>query len=61
VLVSEWDTKDAIGAYHRSAQFPSYQFNLHGLLARLSETRLCSVTDAMRPVQSAAPDPRDAD
>ena len=61
VLVSEWDTYDAMAAYHRSEQFARYQFELHGLLARASEMTVYSVTDAVRPVPSGPPDPRDAD
>jgi quinol monooxygenase YgiN len=61
VLVSEWDTHDAMAAYHRSEQFARYQFELHGLLARASEMTIYSVTDELRPVPSGPPDPRDAD
>jgi quinol monooxygenase YgiN len=61
VLVSEWDTYDAMAAYHRSEQFARYQFELGGLLARPSEMTIYSVTDTVRPVSSGPPDPRDAD
>ena len=61
VLVSEWDTHDAMAAYHRSQQFARYQFQLHGLVTRASEMTVYSVTDAVRPVPSGPPDPRDAD
>jgi quinol monooxygenase YgiN len=61
VLVSEWDTHDAMTAYHRSELFARYQFELQGLLARPSEMSVYSVTDALRPVPSGPPDPRDAD
>lgn len=61
VLVSEWDSQDAMAAYHRSAQFARYQFELDGLLARPSEMTIYSVSDAVRPVPSAPLDPRDAD
>ena len=37
VLLSEWDTHDAMDAYHRSEQFARSQFELSGLVARPSE------------------------
>jgi quinol monooxygenase YgiN len=61
VLVSEWETHDAMDAYHRSQQFARYQFELSGLLARPSEMTVYSVSDAVRPVPSGPLDPRDAD
>jgi len=61
VLVSEWETHDAMDAYHRSDRFARYQFELSGLLARPSEMTVYSVTDAVRPVPSGPLDPRDAD
>jgi quinol monooxygenase YgiN len=61
VLVSEWDTQDAMDAYHRSEHFARYQFELNGLLARPSEMTIYSVTAEVRPVPSGPPDPRDAD
>jgi quinol monooxygenase YgiN len=61
VLVSEWDTRDAMDAHYRSDAFARYQFELGGLLARPSEMTVYSVTDAVRPVPSGQLDPRDAD
>jgi quinol monooxygenase YgiN len=61
VLLSEWDTQDAMAAYHRSEQFARYQFELNGLLARPSEMTIYSVTDELRPIPSGPLDPRDAD
>jgi quinol monooxygenase YgiN len=61
VLLSEWETHDAMAAYHRSEQFARYQHELSGLLARPSEMTVYSVTDAVRPVPSGPLDPRDAD
>jgi quinol monooxygenase YgiN len=61
VLVSEWDSHDAMDAYHRSEQFARYQFELGGLLARPSEMIVYSAMDAVRPVPSGPLDPRDAD
>ena len=61
VLVSEWDTRDAMEAYYRSEHFAGYQFELSGLLARPSEMTVYSVTDTLRPVAGGLLDPRDAD
>jgi quinol monooxygenase YgiN len=61
VLLSEWETQDAMDAYHRSEAFARYQFDLNGLLARPSEMTIYSVTNAVRPLPSGPPDPRDAD
>lgn len=60
VLISEWDSHDALVAYHRSERFAAYQLDLHGLLARPSEMTIYSVIDELRPVPSGPPDPRDA-
>jgi quinol monooxygenase YgiN len=61
VLVSEWDSEEAVDAYHRSDTFARYQFDLDGLLARPSEMTIYTVADAVRPVASGPPDPRQAD
>ena len=61
VLVSEWETHDAMDAYHRSDAFARYQLDLNGLLARPSEMTVYSIRDAVRPIPSGPPDPRDAD
>lgn len=61
VLVSEWESDDAMAAFHRSEPFERYQYELHGLLARPSEMTLYSVDEVTRPVPSAPLDPRDAD
>jgi quinol monooxygenase YgiN len=61
VLLSEWDTYDAMSAYHHSEQFAQYQFDLSGLLARPSDMTIFSVTRSVHPVPSGPPDPRDAD
>jgi quinol monooxygenase YgiN len=61
VLVSEWESDDALAAYHRSEPFARYQYELHGLLARPSEMTIYSVDEVTRPVASAPLDPRDAD
>jgi quinol monooxygenase YgiN len=61
VLLSEWETHEAMEAYYRSGVFARYQFDLNGLLARPSEMTVYSVADTVRPVASGPPDPRDAD
>ena len=61
VLISEWETHDAMDAYHRSDAFARYQFDLNGLLARPSEMIIYSVEESVRPVASGPLDPRDAD
>ena len=61
VLVSEWDSYEAMASYHRSEEFARYQFELDGLLARPSEMTIYSVSEIVRPVPSGPLDPRDAD
>jgi len=61
VLLSEWETHDAMDAYHRSDYFARYQFELSGLLARPSEMTIYSATHTLKPVPSGPLDPRDAD
>jgi quinol monooxygenase YgiN len=60
VLVSEWESYDAMAAYHRSDSFATYQLDLQGLLARPSEMTIYSVAGTVHPVPSGPPDPRDA-
>jgi quinol monooxygenase YgiN len=61
VLVSEWESDDAMAAYHRSDVFARYQYDLNGLLARPSEMTIFSVADVIKPVPSGPLDPRQAD
>jgi quinol monooxygenase YgiN len=61
VLVSEWETEDALDAHYRSTAFSEFQFALDGLLARPSELTVYSTEGAVRPVDSRPMDPRDAD
>lgn len=61
VLVSEWDSYEAMASYHRSEEFARYQFELDGLIARPSEMTIYSVSDTVRPVPSGPLDPRDPD
>jgi quinol monooxygenase YgiN len=61
VLVSEWDTQDALDAHYRSEAFANFQRGLHGLLARPSEMTVYSAEGAVRPLNTRPMDPRDAD
>lgn len=61
VLVSEWDSGDALDAHYRSTAFSEFQFGLDGLLARPSELTVYSTEGSARPVDSRPMDPRDAD
>jgi quinol monooxygenase YgiN len=61
VLVSEWDSQEALDAHYRSAAFASFQGDLHGLLARSSEMTIYSVSERVRPQNVRPMDPRDAD
>lgn len=61
VLVSEWDSQEALDAHYHSEEFADFQFGLDGLLARPSELTVYSVQDAVRPQDTRPMDPRDAD
>jgi len=61
VLVSEWESADALDVHYRSEAFAEFQFGLDGLLARPSEMTLYSGDGAVRPLDSRPMDPRDAD
>ena len=61
VLVSEWESQDALDAHYRSREFADLQFGLDGLLASPSESTIYSSATAVRPVNSRPMDPRDAD
>ena len=61
VLISEWDSGEALDAHYRSDAFAEFQSGLDGLLARPSELTVYSVDDAVRPLSSRPMDPRDAD
>ena len=43
VLLSEWDSKEALDTHYRSEEFADFQFGLDGLLARPSEMTVYSV------------------
>jgi quinol monooxygenase YgiN len=61
VLISQWEDEAALDAHFASPDFASFQFSLHGLLARDSEMTVYSVAGSSRPLASAPMDPRDAD
>jgi quinol monooxygenase YgiN len=61
VLVSEWESQAALDAHFASQAFANFQFGLDGLLARRSEMTVYAVSGAVRPIDAAPMDPRDAD
>ena len=61
VLVSEWDSQEALDAHYRSEEFADFRFGLDGLLARPSELTVYSGQGAVRPLNTQPTDPRDAD
>ena len=61
VLVSEWETQEAMEAYHRSDAFARYQFEVADLLARPSEMTVYTVTHVVKPIAGGPLDPRRAD
>jgi quinol monooxygenase YgiN len=61
VLLSEWESVDALDAHYRTREFSDFQFGLEGLLARPSTLTVHSSEAAMRPLNARPMDPRDAD
>jgi quinol monooxygenase YgiN len=61
VLVSEWETQEALDAHYRSHAFADFLLVLDGLLARPSESTVYSAEGAVRPLNTRPMDPRDAD
>jgi quinol monooxygenase YgiN len=61
LLVSEWDSHEALDAHYRSNAFAEFQFSLEGLLARPSELTIYPAEGAVRPLDTRPMDPRDAD
>jgi quinol monooxygenase YgiN len=61
VLVSEWESQQALDAHYRSQAFADFQFSLEGLLARPSELTVYSAEATVRPSNARPMDPRDAD
>jgi quinol monooxygenase YgiN len=61
VLVSEWETQEALDAHYSSEAFAEFQLGLDGLLARPSESTVHSAEGSVRPLDTRPMDPRDAD
>jgi quinol monooxygenase YgiN len=61
LVVSEWETQEALDAHYRSEAFADFQLGLDGLLARPSESTVHSVQASVRPLDTRPMDPRDAD
>jgi quinol monooxygenase YgiN len=61
VLFSVWESQEALDAHYRSEAFAEFQFSLDGLLARPSELTVYPLESAVRPTDTRAMDPRDAD
>lgn len=61
MLVSEWESEEALDAHYRSKEFADFQFALDGLLARPSELTVYATEAAARPMNTRPMDPRDAD
>jgi quinol monooxygenase YgiN len=61
VLLSEWESQDALDAHYRTKAFASFQLGLDGLLARPSQLTVYPADGAVRPLNTRPMDPRDAD
>lgn len=61
LLVSEWDSQDALDDHYNSEAFADFQLDLEGLLARPSQLTVYPAEAAVRPLSSRPMDPRDAD
>ncbi|HWF53469.1 MAG TPA: antibiotic biosynthesis monooxygenase [Solirubrobacteraceae bacterium] len=61
VVVSEWESHEALDTHYRSQEFADFQLGLDGLLARPSESTVYSADGAVRPLDTRPMDPRDAD
>jgi quinol monooxygenase YgiN len=61
LLLSEWESQETLDAHYRSEPFADFQFGLDGLLARPSELTVYRAEEAVRPLNTRAMDPRDAD
>jgi quinol monooxygenase YgiN len=61
VLVSEWESEEALDAHYKSEEFAKFQLGLDGLLARPSELTIYSGEGTVRPQNTRPMDPRDAD
>jgi quinol monooxygenase YgiN len=61
VLLSEWESEDALDAHYRSEAFADFQAGLDGLLARPTALTVYSTDGGARPLNTRPMDPRDAD
>ena len=61
MLISEWDSQEALDTHSRSEAFADFQYGLDGLLARPSELTVYTAEGAVRPQNTRPMDPRDAD
>jgi len=61
VVLSEWESQEALDAHYRSQAFADFQLGLDGLLVRPSELTVYSADGAVRPLDTRPMDPRDAD
>ena len=61
VLVSEWESQEALDAHYQSEEFADFQLGLDGLLARPSGITVYSGEGVVRPLNTRPLDPRDAD
>ena len=61
VLVSEWETQEALDTHYRSEAFADFQLGLDGLLARPSASTVYAAEGSVRPLNTRPIDPRDAD
>ena len=61
VLVSEWDSQEAMDAHYKSEEFSHFQLELDGLLTRPSELTIYPGERSLRPQDTQPMDPRDAD
>ena len=61
VVVSEWESPEALDAHYRSEAFDEFRFGLDGLLARPSELTVYAAEESIRPLDTRPMDPRDAD
>jgi quinol monooxygenase YgiN len=61
VLVSEWDSQEAMDAHYKSEEFSDFEVELDGLLARPSELTIYPAERPLRPQDTRPMDPREAD
>ena len=57
IVVSEWESLDALQHYHESEPFLTFQLDLHNLLVRSSDLTVHAVSGSLRPVRTLADGP----